>query len=60
MEAVVLGDGGPRYVETARLLLGGGADPRLADRDGVTPLGRAERRGHTALGALLREAEQGT
>ncbi|CAA9356966.1 MAG: hypothetical protein AVDCRST_MAG07-3445 [uncultured Frankineae bacterium] len=60
MGAVGLGDGGPRYVETARLLLGGGADPRLADRDGVTPLGRAERRGHTALGALLREAEQGT
>ena len=56
LEAVILGDGGPRYVETVRLLLGGGADPRLPDRDGVTPLVHAERRGHAALADLLRTA----
>ena len=31
LEAVILGDGGPRHVETVRLLLGAGADPRLPD-----------------------------
>lgn len=56
MESVVLGDGGPDHVETARLLVTAGADADIADRDGVTPLMHAERRGLTKMAAVLRMA----
>jgi ankyrin repeat protein len=58
LEAVILGDGRPRYVETVRLLLGGGADPRLSDKNGVTPAAHAERRRHETLAGMLRAAEK--
>src|SRR5918995_5960363 len=38
MEAVILGDGGPRHVATVRALVEAGASLGLADRDGTTPL----------------------
>lgn len=53
IEAVILGDGGPRHVETVRALAGAGARRDLADRDGVTPLEHARRRGYAAMVALL-------
>ena len=37
IEAVVLGDGGPRHQATVRALLDAGADTRLADNQGRTP-----------------------
>ncbi|WP_043913849.1 ankyrin repeat domain-containing protein [Kitasatospora griseola] len=57
LEAVILGDGGRSHIEIVRLLLAAGADPRLADADGVTALQHAERRGFNGIAALLREAE---
>ncbi|WP_033222358.1 ankyrin repeat domain-containing protein [Kitasatospora phosalacinea] len=60
LEAVILGDGGRAHTEVVRLLLAAGADPRLADADGVTARGHAERRGFDALAGLLREAEART
>jgi ankyrin repeat protein len=56
MEAVVLGDGGGRYVRTVRALIAAGADVAIADNHGVTPLAHAERRGYDAIVALFREA----
>jgi hypothetical protein len=56
LEAVILGDGGPRHTEIVRLLIAHGADVNLADRQGVTPLAHAEQRGQKAISALLREA----
>ena len=53
LEAIILGDGGPRHTEVVRLLLEGGADPNLADARGVTPLEHARRRGHAEMAALL-------
>jgi hypothetical protein len=56
LEAIILGDGGPRHTECVRLLLQAGADPNLADGQRVTPLAHARRKGHGAMVALLRQA----
>lgn len=53
LEAVILGDGSPVYQEIVSILLAAGADPLLADRDGVTAHEHAVRLGHTALATLL-------
>lgn len=54
LEAVILGDGGARHTEIVRLLIARGAKTNLADRDGVTPLAHAERRGQARVAELLR------
>ncbi|MFD7640983.1 ankyrin repeat domain-containing protein [Kitasatospora sp. NPDC059795] len=56
LEAVILGDGGRPHIEIVRLLLAAGADPQLADGDGMTALQHAERRGFNGIAALLRAA----
>jgi ankyrin repeat protein len=53
LEAVILGDGGPRHQDVVRILLASGADPTIADRDGVTALQHARNRGFTELVDLL-------
>lgn len=53
LEAVILGDGSARYVEIVRLLLDAGADPAIADRDGVTAVEHARSRGHEAVARAL-------
>lgn len=55
IEAVILGDGGPRHTEIVRLLLAHGADAGIADRDGVTPLAHARKRGYAAIIRLLEQ-----
>jgi ankyrin repeat protein len=57
IEAVVLGDGGPRHQACVRHLLAGRADRRIADRSGRTPLDLARARGYTAMVALLEGPE---
>jgi uncharacterized protein len=59
LEAVILGNGGARHTETVRLLVAAGADLELADRDGVTPLAHARRRGFDAMIAILEQAAGG-
>lgn len=54
LETVILGDGGATHQQIARLLLERGAQPNLADNDGVTPLQHALRRGHADMATLLR------
>lgn len=56
LEAIILGDGGPRHTEVVRLLVEAGADVNLADLSGVTPLQHAQRRGFAHIEALLRGA----
>ena len=55
IEAVVLGDGGARHTETVRALLEAGADTRIPDRNGATPLQLAQVRGYGGMVSLLRE-----
>jgi ankyrin repeat protein len=53
LEIVILGDGGPRHQQVAKMVLAAGADPNLADRDGVTPLAHARARSQDAVAALI-------
>ena len=53
LEAVILGDGGAAHTEIVRLLLAAKASPSIADRDGVTPLQHAKRRGYREIAAML-------
>jgi ankyrin repeat protein len=58
LEAVILGDGGPVHTEIVRLLVEAGANVDIADREGVTPLQHAKRRGYAAMVRIL-EARRG-
>jgi ankyrin repeat protein len=53
IEAVVLGDGGPRHQTTLRALVDAGANLQLADRTGHTPLQLARSRGYAAMVRIL-------
>ena len=57
LEAIVLSDGGAAHQAIVRMLLEAGADPDLADGDGVTPLAHARSRGYDAIAALLVAAD---
>ena len=56
IEAVVLGDGGPRHQATLRALVNAGADLSLTDREGRTPLQLARSRGFDAMLRILEAA----
>jgi ankyrin repeat protein len=54
-EAIILGDGGERHQDCVRLLLAGGADPRIPSQgDGVSPLDHATSRGFETIATSLR------
>lgn len=53
IEAVVLGDGGARHQATLKALLDAGANARLADREGRTPVELARARGFGEMVKLL-------
>jgi uncharacterized protein len=53
IEAVILGNGGPRHVETVRALVKAGANAAIGDRDGVTPFEHARRRGYREMLAAM-------
>ncbi len=56
LEAVILGDGGPAHTEIVRLLIAHGAKVALADREGVTALQHAKRRGYANITQILERA----
>ena len=63
-EAIILGDGSDRYVNTVWVLVAAGADLQLrSQRDQTTPIQHATSRGHSQIAQLLRaalEADQPT
>ncbi|MEE9590425.1 MAG: ankyrin repeat domain-containing protein, partial [Hyphomicrobiaceae bacterium] len=54
IEAIVLGDGGPRHIAIVRALIDAGADPNLPDKNGNTPLALAHQHHHEAIVEILR------
>jgi uncharacterized protein len=56
LEAVILGDGSRRYQQIVTILLDAGADPKIADRQGVTALQHAEQRSQRDVARILRNA----
>ncbi|MEU0267291.1 ankyrin repeat domain-containing protein [Nocardioides sp. NPDC006303] len=55
LEAVILGEGSDRWQRVVRSLLENGADPGIADRDGVTPLEHARSRGFTEIAHIIEQ-----
>ena len=58
IEAVVMGNGGPRHQATLKALLDAGASTALADRSGRTPLQLARERGYAEMVAMLHTARR--
>ena len=56
IEAIVLGDGGPRHQATLEALLDAGASTQLTDRSGATPLQLARARGYGTMVQMLQAA----
>jgi len=56
LEAIVLGDGSAPYQEIVGILLDAGADPKIADSAGVTPLQHAQTSGYGIIAARLQAA----
>lgn len=56
LEAIILGEGGPRHTEVVRLLVEAGADVNLADANGVTPLAHARQHGYRQMIEILQKA----
>lgn len=56
LEIVILGDGGPHHQQVAKLVLDAGANPNLADKDGVSPLAHARKRGQSEVAKLIMAA----
>lgn len=56
IEAIVLGDGGPRHQATVEALVKGGANLQLGNRDGATPLSLARAKGYADIARLLEQA----
>ena len=53
---MILGDGGRAHTEIVRLLVDAGADVRIADREGVTPLEHAHASGYDEIAGILERA----
>ena len=57
LEAIILGDGGPDYIEIVRLLIDAGADVGIPDDNDVTPLAHAKTSGYSEIVDLLTAAK---
>ncbi len=56
IESIVLGDGGPRHQATLQALISAGANLKLGDREGNTPLTLARSRGYQTMVKMLEAA----
>lgn len=57
LEAVILGSGGEQHQQIVQLLIDHGADVQIGDREGITPLQHAQKRGFQEIETILTKAE---
>ncbi|MCV9933931.1 ankyrin repeat domain-containing protein [Flavobacterium sp. LS1R47] len=57
LEAVILSDGGKVHVNIVKALIAGGCNVNIADKNGVTSLAHAKKRGYTEMIQVLEEAK---
>lgn len=55
LEAIILSDGGKNHQKVVRILKDAGADLNIADKDGMTPLQHAQKRGFREIIKILSE-----
>ncbi len=58
IEAVILGDGGKRHQQTLKYLIDAGANTRLVDANGKTPLDHARSRKFAVMVQMLKAAKK--
>lgn len=56
LEAVILGDGGADHWKIVKMVLDKGANPNLADKDGMTALSHAKEKSQNEIAALIETA----
>jgi ankyrin repeat protein len=56
MESIVLGNGQRKHIDTLKALVEAGADVNIADKQGITPLQHARRRGYVEMARILEQA----
>ncbi|MBS0026977.1 ankyrin repeat domain-containing protein [Chitinophaga sp. 22321] len=56
LEAVILGRGGTAHQQVVKMLIAGGADVNIADKDGVTSLQHAKNSNYSEIIKMLQEA----
>lgn len=56
LEAVILGNGGPKHIKIVEMLIKAGADLNIADHDGITALQHAKQEGQSEIAKLLESA----
>ena len=56
MESITLGNGGANHTATLKALVEAGADVNIADRQSITPLQHARRRGYVEMARILENA----
>ncbi|WP_447971100.1 ankyrin repeat domain-containing protein [Nitrospira sp. M1] len=56
LEAIVLSNGGPRHQKIVQLLVDAGANVNVSDKEGVTPLQHARRKGFQEIVGILESA----
>ena len=57
LETVILGDGGPAYIEITRLLVKAGADVNITDNENVSALAHAQSRRFDEIAAIIQAAK---
>jgi len=53
MEAIILGNGSHKYQEIVKILIAAGVNKNIPDKDGVTPIEHAKRKGFSEIVDLL-------
>jgi ankyrin repeat protein len=56
LEAVILGDGGKAHQDIVKMVLDKGANPNLADKDGIKPLAHAKAKDQKEIAKLIKAA----